>query len=773
MENKIQEKILKKLNKIEEGENFDLNQILAKLWYYKWLFVFSLAITISLAVYYLRQQTMSYEIQTTLIIPEGNNKPGNEGILKELESGQLPKSVENEIEVLRSRNIISKIVEDLELNVYYYILEGSDYSELYQKKPIKLEIISSEIISNQDIVQIKIKDQHTFSITDENGQEIDYVFSEKVESTIGDWRLEPTEYLKDYIGEVIFIYIFNKDVIINGYKENILVELLNEDSPVVGITLVDEVPQRGISILNRLIDNYNQLTLFERNKIIQNTLDFIDQRLASVAGDLSNVEGEVEDYRSSIGLTDISSQSNIYLQNVQSYDRQLNEVSLQINTLEEIESYILNEENSENIPTILGVSDRRLINLIEQLSELQLEKEDLAATTSENSPLLIRLMRRINSTKSAIKESVSNIKSRLISTKEELEALNAKYEASIKNIPGQEREFISIKRQQAIKEGLYVYLLEKREELSLNFAATLSEVRVVDDPYVSEVYSPQKYKIVGAATLFGLLMPLGLIFLRSLMNNKIAGKAEIEDSLSVPVIAELSFQKLRDPLIMKTQKNNVLTEQFRILRTQLHFLHQKQAKGRVAVLTSSIAKEGKSFIAANLGAALAISDKKTIILELDLRRPEISNMFGLNQKLPGLTSYLKGEVKLEEIIHPSGYHERLFIIPSGQEVTNPSELLEKQELKILITRLREQFDDIILDTPPVKLVTDALLIGGLADLSLYVIRQGHTHKSLLPHIETLISKKTFPNMKIVFNGILDKKYGYKNDYGKGYYEKIN
>jgi capsular exopolysaccharide synthesis family protein len=312
--------------------------------------------------------------------------------------------------------------------------------------------------------------------------------------------------------------------------------------------------------------------------------------------------------------------------------------------------------------------------------------------------------------------------------------------------------------------------LQKREELSLSYAATLTDARVVDSAYAGPIQEPKRLLILGIAFFLGLAFPAGYIYATHSFNNRITTRKEIEDAVKTPVLMDVNFEKTIDPIVVLDKKKHTVGEHFRMLRTNLHFLHGKRKTGRVTLITSSISEEGKSFIASNLAVALAASGRKTLILELDLRKPKISEIFKLPTEHPGISNYLAKEASIKEIIQASGMHSKLDIIGCGSIPSNPSELLEQTEMDTLIEYLRSEYDDVILETPPVKLVTDALIISRLCDVTLYIIRQGHTHKSLMPFIDNLYQKQYFATMNIVFNGIEAGRFGYGNDFGNGYYE---
>jgi len=562
------------------------------------------------------------------------------------------------------------------------------------------------------------------------------------------------------------------DNVADRYQESIDVELLNKMAPAIGFSLRDKVEQRGKDFLRKLIENYTRATISEKNRITKTTLQFIDQRLALLATELNTTESEFEGFRSDRGLTDMSSQSKMYLQNVQSNDSRLNEVSIQLNVIEGVEKYVNSSQNDEYLPSTLGISDPALSSLIEKISLLQLQKNKLLATTPESNPLFDPIKTQINLTRAAIKENIKTLKSSLLDTKEELELFNKKFESSIKNIPGQERRLLSIQRQLAIKENLYVYLLQKKEELSLSYASTLPDSRIIDPPYSEPLKKHFQLFVLVGAILLGLLVPGGLIYIRDGFSNKITKAKEIEDAISAPIISELPFKRSSSSIVVLDNKNFEIGEQFRFLRTKLNLLHQRTEKGKVTLVSSSISGEGKSFVSSNLSVALAIAGKRTILIDLDLRKPELASIFDLQADHPGICDLLERNLTLKEIVQPSGIHSNLEIISTGNIPVNPSELLESASLDFFMKSLSLIYDHIIIDTAPVHLVTDALILSRFSGVMLYLIRQGETFKSLLPFIESVNTSKSFSNINIVFNGVEKLRYGYGDDYGGRYYQDM-
>lgn len=740
---------------------------------YNWpFFLTGLLLMFTCAFLYLQITNPVYEVRASLMVKDDERNPDEKSLLYELDLANSHKAAENEIEVLQSRTLVSKVVKDLQLWAKYTSKTGLLKQDLYTSSPIRFILLNADTLSSIDKVNlvVRIKDKDSFELAMPDGSFKTFAFKSTLKNNFGLWQLLPAGNIESYKGAQVNIALADMRKTADAYQKAIEIELLDKKTPVIGLSIKDEVPERGEDVLNDLIRVYNDAALAEKNRMTQSTLDFIDQRLASLTGEVSTAEKAVEAFRSSRGVTDISSQSQISLQNFQNNDDQLNQINVKLKIIDEIERYVNSPQLQGNVPATLGVDDPLLRKLLDKLADEQGQYTSLAARVPESNPMFISLSRQIAANKASIKENIGNIKSSLLAQQQQLEAYNAKFESSIKNIPHQEREYIDIKRQESVKENLYNYLLQKREELSLSYATTKTDARIVDNAYAEPALWPKKSIVYSIAFLLGLIMPAGFIYSRRVVKNKITKLSDIEDAIEAPVIAELSYVVTKDPLVVSDKRNFMIAEQFRMLRTNLAAASEKQT-GRVTLITSSVASEGKSFISSNLAIALALSGRKTVLLEMDLRRPKISHSFGLNSSVKGMSDFLKDPVQQQEFIQSSGY-ENLDIIGSGTlNHTAPAELFEQKHLANLIANLQTRYDDIIMDSPPVHLVTDAMILAKYADVTLYVIRQGITGKAELSFIHKLDEGKKLHKMNIVFNGIQRARYGYGYKYDDRYYKR--
>ncbi|MCC8408170.1 polysaccharide biosynthesis tyrosine autokinase [Mucilaginibacter sp. UR6-1] len=744
----------------------DLRGLFAK-YLHSWpYFVACLLVAFGAAYIHVRNTKPVYDVKAKLAIKDDKSASAEQQALEKIDLAGQPKDIESELEVIRSRPLIRQVVDDLQLWTNYKAAESYSDDDIYATTPVRLNLLATKNGPAYQSVTIQIKDAGSFMLINGDEESGPYKFNTTLKSGFGKWSLSATPYITDYIGKKISINTQSPEDVVTYYQNVVLVSL-NKDAPIIEMELEDGVPERGKAFLNQLIKVYKLSSIEDKKRATQSTLKFIDVRLSSLSGELTSVEKDVEGFKSSRGLTDISSKSKFYLDNVQSNDTRLSEVNVQLNVINGIERYVNSTNNEGSVPATLGISDPGLISFVDQLSKLQLQRDRLLATTPEQNPIFEPINRQINATKAAIKENIKGIKSSLVSVQRELQQNNSGFEASIKNIPGQERQYISIKRQQSIKENLYIYLLQKKEEVSLSYASTLTGIHTVEEPYYISPKSKKQVPYV-LAFLMGLGIPAAFIYGRDMIKNKVVSRAEIEKALTAPVIAEINQEKASKGIVMFDKKGYVIAEQFRVLRTNLQMLLQNKT-GRVIMCTSSVGGEGKSFVTSNMAAVLAATNRRVVVLELDMRRPKLTETLKFDAGKPGLSNYFKGEATLEQIVQVSPVHKNIMVIGAGVIPENPSELLIGDELDILIHNLRKEYDDILIDTPPLHLVTDASILARVCDATLYLIKQGYTDKSELKFIKQVINEDQLPNLNIVFNGIQRTKYGYGYNYDDSYY----
>ena len=756
---------------VNSEDVLNFREILGTYLYHWPLYILLIIVCGGAGFVYSKLVVPGYEIKASIVLSDDKDaKSSHKDVLDQLEVTDAPKIVENELQILKSRNLMSKVVYDLKLYINYSLdSKLVKKVDLYKKSPIEFQLINGQLIGDHKF-EVVIKDANTFLLKGAFDKTKLFHFSQTLSNGFGTWKLNPTKDINDYIGSTIHVTVSDPNAVANSFQGAIAVNLLDKQASTIELSYTDQLPQRGKDVVNDVIYRYNEENMNAKNLLTQNTLDFIDKRLASLRGELSTAENDVQSYRSSRGINDISKQSDAYLQNTQSSDRDMQDVEIQLSTVRAIESYV-NSPGRTSVPSTAGITDQGLSSLVQKLVDLQQERERMLANTPESNPIFDPINSQIKAARSAIKENIASAKTTLLAKKNQLQSFSNRAQSQIRSVPKDEQGLVTLMRAQQLKETLYNYLQQKREEVALSYASTQVDARTVDTAYVVPPKASKRMIPIAAGFAMGLFIPTGLILGRHTFRNRISTKKDITRAVGIPILSELTFEKSKNPIVVHDRGKFALAEEFRTLRTKLHYLHDKTEKGRVTLLTSSIATEGKSFVATNLAVALAASGRKTVILEMDLRKPRVTAVLDIKKDHVGISNYLSGETTEAKIIQKSELYPNLDVMGSGTIDTNPSELLEQERTAELFNWLRENYDDIIVDTPPVSIVTDAIILARLVDVTLYVVRQGYTPKTILAFMKNLEEEQHFPKLNIVFNGIEKGRYGYGGytSYGYGDY----
>ena len=763
----------------------DVRKILLKyLSYWKW-FVISFIVLAASGYGYLSTLVPQYRISASILIKD-HKKGDGVSMLEELDLFYKANVVENEIEILRSYTLLEEVVDDLNLQVRYSLKEGwqvseeNDYrsylnklmsfsslwqtKEVYGNLPIKIEIVNptDELFSRPFILRFE-GDRVIFD-------EKQYPRNALITESFGSILLISTS-----VNDSLPILWDNENpIIVNFIPKASLIESLHnslqvalvKNTSVINLSIHSPVPQLGKDILNQLIIAYNKAAITDKNNMAGIALNFIEERLEVVGEDLRSAEQNVEQYKVTQGITNISTESSMFLQNIQKYDAELSKVRIQLDVLRQIEQNVLSETGSTS-PAMLDLSDPILVSLIAALNEAETERIRLLSTTQPASVRVQALDDQIQALKEKLIDNIYVMRRSLETTQQNLRADSRRIESVINSIPQKERELVDITREQEIINQLYIFLLSKREETAISYAATVADSRIVD-PARSTPYpvQPDKKMILMMFGLVGLLLPVGVLWLIDCFNSTISLKEDIENYIKAPVVGEISIvEQAASKIVVYSKIKSRQAEQIRTLRTNIEFM---RAGGgiKVILITSGISGEGKSFLSANLGAAYAAMGKKTVILGFDLRKPGLDKVFGINNN-EGLSNYLAGQATLDQIIHATKLSDNLHIITCGHIAPNPQELLLGNTLSQLFDQLKEKYECIVLDTSPIGLMSDAMILGHFADVSLYVIRQNYTPRDRIKYINELYHAKRLKNLGVVVNGIKDKNW---NGYGYGSYK---
>lgn len=770
----------------QSEEQVNIQELLFRyLIHWPW-FVVSIIICIACAWGYLRLTTPIYNISATVLIKD-EKKGGGASMSSDLEKMGLEgfvsssSNVDNEIEVLRSKSLAREVVNNLGLFVTYMDEDEFPSKELYHTSPVLVSLTHQEADKLPGRMEINMILQPTGALG--------------VQITVGE-----KEYRKQFdklpavfpTDEGTVAFFANNDTLSAVCPENItkerhitafinrpfsvLKEYVNslsiaptsKTTSVVVISLENTNTRRGRDYINKLLEMYNINANNDKNEVAQKTAEFIDERIGIISKELGSTEQDLENFKRSAGITDLSSEAQIALTGNAEYEKKRVENQTQINLVMDLQRYMKGNEY-EVLPSNIGLQDAASAGAIDRYNQMLVERKRLLRTSTENNPTIINLDTSIRAMRTNVQATLDATLKGLQITKEDLAREASRYSRRINDAPTQERQFVSIARQQEIKSGLYLMLLQKREENAITLAATANNAKIIDEALADDnPISPKKTIVYLVALVLGVGLPVGVIYLIGLTKFKIEGRADVEKLTSLPVVGDipLADEKTGSIAVFENQ-NNLMSETFRNVRTNLQFMLENGKN--VILVTSTISGEGKSFISANLAISLSLLGKKVVIVGLDIRKPGLNKVFNIPKKEHGITQYLTNTTaNLMDFVQPSDINKNLFILPGGTVPPNPTELLARGGLEKAIETLKANFDYVILDTAPVGMVTDTLLIGRVADLSVYVCRADYTHKAEFTLINELAENNKLPNLCIAVNGLdlNSRKYGYYYGYGK-------
>lgn len=776
-----------------DDEKIDIQEVLFKyIIHWPW-FVGAVLVCLIGAWIYLRMATPVYNISATVLIKD-DKKGGNTGGMAGLEelglSGLISSSqnIDNELEVLRSKTLVKEVVNQLNLYVSYTDEDEFPSKNMYKTSPIIVSLTPQEAekLSDPMIVEMLLYPQGSLDVGVTIGDKEYQKHFEKLpavfpmdEGTLAFFQSpdslmankDTTEESSAQNVRRITAKINSPMKVARVYCENLTIEPTSKTTSVAVISLKNSSLQRGQDFINQLLEMYNRNTNNDKNEIAQKTAEFIDERIDIISKELGNTEANLENFKRNAGITDLTSEAQIALTGNAEYEKKRVENRTQISLLEDLRKYIRGNEY-EVLPSNVGLQDAALVATIERYNEMLVERKRLLRTSTENNPAIVNLDTSIRAMKSNVQATLDGTLQGMLITKADLDREANRFSRRISDAPGQERQFVSIARQQEIKAGLYLMLLQKREENAIALAATANNAKIIDEAIADDIpVSPKRKIIYLIALVLGVGIPVGIIYLIGLTKFKLEGRADVEKLTTVPIVGDIPLTDEKNEkdgsIAVFENQNNLMSETFRNIRTNLQFMLQNDKK--VILVTSTVSGEGKSFISANLAISLSLLGKKVVIVGLDIRKPGLNKVLRLSTKEKGITLYLANpDTDLMSLVQPSDVNKNLSILPGGTVPPNPTELLARDGLDKAIEILKKNFDYVILDTAPVGMVTDTLLIGRVADLSVYVCRADYTHKVEYTLINELAEEKKLPNICTVINGVdlKRRKYGYYYGYGK-------
>lgn len=789
-----------KYNK-EEEEGFNIQAILSMfLFHWKW-FVASVIVCLAIAFVYLRSATPVYNV-TAKIMVKDKKKGGYTSEMMALEEfGLLGASggIDNELEVLQSKSLVKDVVIDMKLYTTYVEKGKLSKRDVYRNTPVWVDVEPGTI---EDLVygyfiEMKIDKDSVYHIVCNT---YDAEQEEKVEL---EFETATLPYLMDTPNGKLIVsrnvsvpLTPNQTLLISvtpplkmakRYLANMTFEPTSKMTSVAVISLKEVNRKRGEEFLTRLVEVYNDDANEDKNQIARKTEEFIGERIILVGQDLDNTERQLQGFKEKSGLVNLTIDAQKALEEGATYEKKLVDISTQLRLVEMLHDAVFNPSNSFDVlpaTASIGLTDPTLTAAISQYNTQVLERKRLLQTASPNNPTVMSLTTVVEGLLENVKTAVSNLQKALTISKRDIEREASRFNSRIGSAPSQERQMVGIERQREIKSELYLMLLQKREENSIALAATADNAKIIDDAVADEFpVSPKRSMIWLVALVMGVGIPFGIIYLLDLLNYKITSRADVDKLTKVPVLGEVSraktLEKGERALVVREDSNNLMAETFRAIRTNLNFILNDPTK-KVVLFTSTTSGEGKTFISSNLAMSLALLGKKVILCGLDIRKPRLVDLFKLTDKKHGITTYLAGDADDKELLFSqilkSGVNDNLDLLPAGIIPPNPAELLAKENLDKAIELLSEEYDYILLDTAPVGLVADTLLIGRVANASVYVCRAGYTAKSSFDFINEIKSENKLPNMSLIINDIDIEngtyygagKYGYGKRYGYGY-----
>lgn len=761
---------------IEESQDGNVKDLLLRyLRNWKW-FALSVVLCLILGFVYLRYQAPVYEASATILIKDDKNGAVSSELSAFEDLGILNgnNNIDNEIEILKSRSLMRRVAAELKLNVGYFSYGRPIEHERYSSTPILLEYAPRDsVLPFEGNWLVNPESEHDFTLRDGETEELigKYHFGDTIRIGQGKIMLRTTPYFSSsYLHKNFRIIASPPDMVVDAYLNALKVEPVSKNSNAILISLKNPLADKAIAIVNDLIRQHNLDAIEDKNEVSRNTANFINERIKYITTELSDVETEAEDFKTKNKLTDITSEAGLFLKTGNESEMSLVEAGTQLKLVEYMyEDLQKRTSSSDLIPANLGLQDASIASTIADYNKIVLERNRILKNAGEKNPVVENIDSQLQGMRLSLKESLSNLKTALLIRISELNKQEGGINSKIASVPRYEREFRVIQRQQQIKEALYLYLLQKREETNIALAVTVSNAKIIDAAHSNgHMVAPKRQVIYLLSLLAGVLLPVLFFYLADLLDTKVHGKKDI-DKVRLPYLGDIPLSNAKNKIVVSRTDNSGIAEAFRLLRTNVDFmLGSGKTSGKVIFVTSTIGQEGKSFVALNLAASLAISGKKTLLVGMDLRAPKILKYLNLEDR-KGLTDLImSGNLAPADYVFRTKELEELNILPSGSIPPNPAELLMNPHVKELFDLLKQQYDYLIVDTAPVGMVTDTLLLSAYADAFVYVVRANYLDKRLLSIAETAYKEKRLSNMAVLINGS-DHSKGYGYGYGYGGY----
>jgi len=771
-------------------EEIDLREILFKyLLHWKW-FVLSMFIFLIIGVFIYLRTDRQYGVSTSVLLKEntgtGAQKNSPLGSLEELGLLSTTNNIDNEIAVFSSPNLMGQVVSSLEMQTSYFESGLFRDTEIYKECPfyVRLEDIkpdelngSLKLFLKKSGTSISVQGKYYLKKEETNIEETLDNLPGFVNLPLGLGRLYITvkpDANNEKLENEYLIIIKNVQRVAYDLAEELRVSSTTKNSSVLTIGLNVLNIDKGIDILNEIVEIYNTNNVKDNNEMAYNTSKFINERLDSISIELSSIEDRVVNYKKEQGITDLSTEAKVFVEQTSTVEQRRIDIETQLKTIEWIENSVQKADNNYKLIPNLGITDLGLVAIIAQYNESLLAYQRLERSTNENSPSRQAVLSELTNTRESIQNAVNATRRGLNIAKLETDRQASQISSRIRTVPMQERGLLEVTRQQQIKQALYLYLMQVREETSITMASTADKAKVITDPIIpDDPISPKRNIILLVSLLIGLVIPIAIIYIRDLLQITIANREELEKIADVTVIGEIMKKEEDGIIVVGKNRTTPIVELFRTLRNNIQFILDEPDK-KIVLVTSTVPGEGKTFVSINTAVSFALSEKKILLIGMDIRNPKLAVDMDFS-KGAGLTSYLSGsESDWKQLVTTINEFPNLDVLQAGAIPPNPNELLMKPALKHLLDEAKEVYDVIIIDSAPIGVVSDTFLLSSYADATVYVTRENVTPKNAITFVNEVYHDKKLPNMYLVINGVEPTKnkgrygrYGYGYTYGYG------
>lgn len=751
---------------MENNQNeIDVRKVVRVVLEHWWWFAIGVAFFLLLGVAYYVRKSPSWTTDASIMLRQGDMMSEKMDPMAMLGLGGNAQT-EDELVVFSSRGLIAQSIDALNLWEYSFVKDGVRWKGEFRNPALTIDYINLTEDASLSPFTVTVKATKSgykvktklgyFTRSTSRVETLD----EPIETAVGTIRIHANRPLSQ---DTTYKVVHKRhELVVSDYRQLLKVAQHKKESNIIDLAMKSPMPDRDKAFLYQVIEQYNMNALVDKNMIASNTAAFIDERLRIITEELGDAEKAVSEYKEKNNIAHLETQAQLYLHASRAEQSAIAEIETQLSLVDYVDEFLRDDTKRNNlIPANIGITDASLGSSLSQYNALLLQRMRIQRTATDSNPVVEQLDQQLSSMRQNIIATIRSVRESLQIRLNGLQAQESKINRQIKNAPEQEREYVRVVRDLKIKEKLYLFLYEKREENSLMLAATTIPAKILDMPQRDvRSRSPQLRNLLIICLFFGLMIPAGLLYLYKLFNDKIDDVKEYEQRFKAPVLGQIVENSRHAHIAIREGESTVSAELFRLIRTNLRFMLPAETKAPVILVTSSINGEGKSYVSSNTALSLALLGKKVALVGLDIRKPMLATYFNLNTK-GHLTDYLaEPDVTIDDIIVPSGEHKNLDLIPCGAIPPNPSELLQTERLDALFAELRKRYDYIIVDTAPVALVSDTFLLDRIADMTIFVCRYKYTSMEMIDYINQVVEQKRMHNVAGVLNGVKGLRAGY-------------